>query len=210
MLFLNCRFPSPNALIQCKLSILNAPMNTLSFYFVTFIYRICLTGYVTDTADFRAQIEAMWFTLYKRGSPLASSGFEHVFKGEFKRGITKVNGFHNWVQFYLLEKAGELNYHGYVREHPVSSCSVLGGALCMENLHWDYIILFLVEHRVWKINIGSIMYYFRWSTMYGKLTLILHCIVLGGASCMENLHWLYIAVFWFNIIQLTCAVCMLS
>ena len=89
-------------------------------------------------------------------------------------------------------------------------CSVLGGALCMENLHWHYIILFLMERRVWKINIGSIMYCLRWSTMYGKLTLSLQCIVLGGAPCMEHLHWVYIVVFWFNIIQLPCAVCMLS
>ena len=42
-----------------------------------------------------------------------------MFLGEYKSG-SKINGFHNWVQFYLLEKKGELNYWGYVREDAVS------------------------------------------------------------------------------------------
>ncbi len=72
-----------------------------------------IAGYVTDEVDLRSTIENIWFSPYKRGSPADTSGFEHVFAGEYKKG-TKVNGFHNWVRFYLLEKDGEMNYYGYV------------------------------------------------------------------------------------------------
>lgn len=41
-----------------------------------------------------------------------SSGFEHVFVGE-TRG-KEVIGFHNWIQFYLQEKAGNVDYKGYI------------------------------------------------------------------------------------------------
>lgn len=43
---------------------------------------------------------------------LDSSGFEHVFVGETKSG-TEIVGFHNWIQFYLQEKNGNLDYKGY-------------------------------------------------------------------------------------------------
>ena len=42
-----------------------------------------------------------------------SSGFEHVFVGE-TRGADEVIGFHNWIQFYLQEKAGHVDYQGYI------------------------------------------------------------------------------------------------
>lgn len=41
-----------------------------------------------------------------------SSGFEHVFVGETKTG-SEIIGFHNWLQFYLQEKHGHLDYKGY-------------------------------------------------------------------------------------------------
>ena len=78
------------------------------------------TGFVNDAADFRAKILHEWFEFYDRSSPQDSSGFEHVFLGEYKGG-NKVNGFHNWVQFYLKEKANEVNYLGYVRHDNVSN-----------------------------------------------------------------------------------------
>lgn len=60
-------------------------------------------------------LHEIWFDLYFRargGSP-DSSGFEHVFVGEIKNG--QVSGFHNWIQFYLEEKKGNIDYRGYIR-----------------------------------------------------------------------------------------------
>lgn len=55
---------------------------------------------------------------------LDSSGFEHVFVGETKSG-TEIVGFHNWIQFYLQEKSGNLDYKGYkARNHDLVSLSV--------------------------------------------------------------------------------------
>ena len=42
-----------------------------------------------------------------------SSGFEHVFVGE-TRGDKEVIGFHNWIQFYMQEKADHVDYQGYI------------------------------------------------------------------------------------------------
>jgi poly(U)-specific endoribonuclease len=36
-----------------------------------------------------------------------------VFVGE-TRGDSEVIGFHNWIQFYLQEKAGHVDYQGYI------------------------------------------------------------------------------------------------
>ena len=41
-----------------------------------------------------------------------SCGFEHVFVGETRHG-REIMGFHNWVQFYLQEKCGHVDYKGY-------------------------------------------------------------------------------------------------
>ena len=69
-----------------------------------------------EMRDFKHQLYDLWFKLYRRtkGSrALDSSGFEHVFVGE-TRGGTEVLGFHNWIQFYLQEKAGNVDYQGYI------------------------------------------------------------------------------------------------
>ena len=46
------------------------------------------------------------------GLPVARSGFEHVFVGEEKDG--KITGLHNWIQYYLEEKKGNVDYMGWV------------------------------------------------------------------------------------------------
>jgi hypothetical protein len=54
---------------------------------------------------------------------LDSSGFEHVFVGEIKKhddGSLEVSGFHNWIQLYLSEKGGNLDYKGYYKWGTVS------------------------------------------------------------------------------------------
>lgn len=38
-------------------------------------------------------------------------GWEHVYSGEWKG--TTVDGQHNWVRYYLLQKAGLIDYQGY-------------------------------------------------------------------------------------------------
>ena len=48
-----------------------------------------------------------------------SSGFEHVFVGE-TRGDKEVIGFHNWIQFYLQEKLGTVDYKGFMASDRVS------------------------------------------------------------------------------------------
>jgi len=56
----------------------------------------------------------LWFNMYSRGhiNKPDSCGFEHVFVGELNDG--KVTGFHNWIQIFLEEKKGKLDYQGYI------------------------------------------------------------------------------------------------
>lgn len=63
--------------------------------------------------DFKKRMYDMWFKLYRRTVRNDSSGFEHVFVGE-TRGEKEVIGFHNWIQFYLQEKAGAIDYKGFM------------------------------------------------------------------------------------------------
>ena len=72
-----------------------------------------ISGVFTGTEeDWQRHLYDTWFGMYDRARAiLGSSGFEHVFIGEIKNGV--VSGFHNWFHWYMLEKAGELNYLGY-------------------------------------------------------------------------------------------------
>ena len=56
-----------------------------------------------------------------------SCGFEHVFVGETREH--DVTGFHNWIQFYLQEKAGRLDYRGYFRRGTVIQQHILSLAV---------------------------------------------------------------------------------
>jgi poly(U)-specific endoribonuclease len=69
----------------------------------------------SDMAGFLKLLHEIWFELYnrERGGKKDSSGFEHVFVGEVKNG--EVSGFHNWIQFYLEEQKGALDYRGYIK-----------------------------------------------------------------------------------------------
>mmetsp|Transcript_20527 Transcript_20527/g.28344 ORF Transcript_20527/g.28344 Transcript_20527/m.28344 type:complete len:286 (-) Transcript_20527:76-933(-) len=61
---------------------------------------------------FKSELYKLWFNLYRRESYNDSSGFEHVFVGEEKNG--KITGFHNWIQFFIEEIKGNLDYRGYI------------------------------------------------------------------------------------------------
>lgn len=77
-----------------------------------------IAGKISSVTDFKTKFYLLWFNLYPRSSSkpnvLDSCGFEHVIVGELSSS-TSVGGFHNWIQFYREEKAGRLNYYGYVR-----------------------------------------------------------------------------------------------
>ena len=63
--------------------------------------------------DFKAFVKSIWFDMYQRANGNeGSSGFEHVFLGEEKNGIS---GLHSWLRFYLEETKGSMNYLGYLK-----------------------------------------------------------------------------------------------
>ncbi|XP_070556985.1 uridylate-specific endoribonuclease-like [Ptychodera flava] len=77
---------------------------------------------------FRQDLETIWFEMYTRSSgPIDSSGFEHVFIGEIKNNA--VSGFHGWLMFYLEEKAGLVNYHGFTSMKEPDTLGL--------QFHWD-------------------------------------------------------------------------
>ncbi|XP_068451171.1 uridylate-specific endoribonuclease A [Clinocottus analis] len=77
-------------------------------------------GIYASEAEFIQDLKMMWFGLYSRNNnKMDSSGFEHIFAGEIKGG--KISGFHNWIQFYLLEKRGKLNYYSHSFNGPWTS-----------------------------------------------------------------------------------------
>lgn len=94
----------------------------------------------SSVSEFQKLLYKIWFELYRREESNDSSGFEHgksswisniftsflcdhthscnslcltVFVGEIKDD--KVSGMHNWIQFYLEEKAGKIDYKGYIK-----------------------------------------------------------------------------------------------
>ncbi|KAK7944866.1 hypothetical protein WMY93_000594 [Mugilogobius chulae] len=68
----------------------------------------------SNIMDFKKQLYEIWFRLYhrERGGGEDSCGFEHVFVGETKNH-QEIMGLHNWIQFFLQEKLGHVDYKGY-------------------------------------------------------------------------------------------------
>ncbi|KAK9716257.1 hypothetical protein RND81_06G221600 [Saponaria officinalis] len=85
---------------------------------IKYVYKYLLsTGIFTENfQEFKGMLTDLWFTLYGRGGTSgSSSSFEHVFVGEIKqRGEQQVSGFHNWLQFYLEEAKGRVDYQGFI------------------------------------------------------------------------------------------------
>ncbi|XP_055920411.1 endoribonuclease CG2145-like [Eupeodes corollae] len=81
----------------------------------------------SNPKDQRNLLKTIWFTLYSRGQRiLGSSGFEHVFLNEINRG--KIIGLHNWVYFNEEEKAGNLDYKGYLNKVDLGNKGKIIGA----------------------------------------------------------------------------------
>lgn len=70
-------------------------------------------------SEFLDQVICVHVTLKIPSRKLDSSGFEHVFVGE-TRNKAEVIGFHNWIQFYLQEKRGFVDYKGFFPSRRVS------------------------------------------------------------------------------------------
>ncbi|XP_034023574.1 poly(U)-specific endoribonuclease-A isoform X2 [Thalassophryne amazonica] len=101
---------SPQQLAEQEVFVKETMSNTeLGRELFAFLYT---KGIYASEEEFLEDLRMMWFGLYSRyNNKMDSSGFEHIFAGEIKRG--KVSGFHNWIQFYLLEKKGLLNYYSH-------------------------------------------------------------------------------------------------
>ncbi|VDO46953.1 unnamed protein product [Haemonchus placei] len=69
-------------------------------------------SHATDMTTLKTFLWNLWFGTYSRcKGPIGSSGWEHVFVGEWKD--TTIDGQHDWARYYLLQKADKINYHGY-------------------------------------------------------------------------------------------------
>ncbi|TNN81403.1 Poly(U)-specific endoribonuclease [Liparis tanakae] len=109
---------SPQQLAEQEAFIRETMSNTeLGRELFAFLYT---KGIYASEEEFLQDLKMMWFGLYSRNNnKMDSSGFEHIFAGEIKGG--KVSGFHNWIQFYLLEKRGKLNYYSHSFNGPWTS-----------------------------------------------------------------------------------------
>ena len=68
-----------------------------------------------DATVFKEYLRTIWMGFYNRGKGINSAcTLEHIFLGEIDG--KKIQGFHSWIRFYLEEKAGNLNYLGYINE----------------------------------------------------------------------------------------------
>ncbi|XP_058825301.1 endoribonuclease CG2145-like [Topomyia yanbarensis] len=78
-------------------------------------------GVVTaDPKTHHELLKTIWFNLYSRGNgKIGSSGFEHVFLNEISNGT--MIGLHNWLYLYEQEKAGHLDYQGYLKKFDLGS-----------------------------------------------------------------------------------------
>lgn len=77
-------------------------------------------NFYNSREEFVKDLKNMWFGLYSRDKGVKdSSGFEHVFSGEIRRG--SVSGFHNWIRLYLQEKEGQVHQYRHIYDGPWDS-----------------------------------------------------------------------------------------
>lgn len=69
----------------------------------------------SDPKTHKELLKTIWFTMYSRGQGrIGSSGFEHVFLAENKNNT--IIGLHNWIYMYEMEKAGHVDYKGWIKK----------------------------------------------------------------------------------------------
>ncbi|KAI3882027.1 hypothetical protein MKW92_008973, partial [Papaver armeniacum] len=68
-------------------------------------YLTCKGIVSDDNQEFKRMLSDLWFGLYGRGG--SSSKIK-------TQGEDQVTGFHNWLQFYLEESKGRVDYQGYI------------------------------------------------------------------------------------------------
>lgn len=88
---------------------INAMCNTQIFLYL--YYFLSDRKIVNHLLDFPKYIYELWFGSITKKSINDSSAFEHIFIGEVSD--KKILGFHNWIQFYMEEKIGRINYYGH-------------------------------------------------------------------------------------------------
>ncbi|KAE9548870.1 hypothetical protein FO519_007921 [Halicephalobus sp. NKZ332] len=87
-------------------------LTNTSVFQASYSYLVDLGVASSDFETFYTKVFNLWYGTYSRCSGnKGSSGWEHVYSGEWKG--EEIDGQHNWVRYYLLEKAGDINYHGY-------------------------------------------------------------------------------------------------
>jgi len=86
----------------------------LETYPIKYLHKYLVAKHLAspNLREFKTALNSMWFQLYRRKAENDSSAFEHVFVGEERDG--KIIGFHNWIQFFLEELKGKLNYLGFI------------------------------------------------------------------------------------------------
>ncbi|XP_027766830.1 poly(U)-specific endoribonuclease-A-like [Empidonax traillii] len=111
--------------------------------------------------EFLEDLKGMWFGLYSRGDgEQDSSGFEHVFSGEVKKG--KVSGFHNWIRFYLLEKQGVVNYFSHNFDGPWDSFpTVLGLQFSWDGFHKEVGSAFIGSSPEFELGLYTLCFLAR-------------------------------------------------
>lgn len=87
-----------------------------------YVHRVLVSWGKADESmdEFLGSVYTAWFSAFRCGKrgPISTSGFEHVFVGEEKydrrRKKHMISGLHNWIQFYMQEKMGKVDYLGFV------------------------------------------------------------------------------------------------
>uniref|UniRef100_A0A8C7Q3W4 Uridylate-specific endoribonuclease n=1 Tax=Oncorhynchus mykiss TaxID=8022 RepID=A0A8C7Q3W4_ONCMY len=122
--FFSLTISSPLFLSLSNLPLLSAPCS-ISFS-LSDLYPDCVVfhpGCYGSEEKFLHDLKMMWFDLYScYPGKMDSSGFEQcifAIVGEIQCG--KISGFHNWLQFYRLEKQGLIDYYSHSFDRPWTS-----------------------------------------------------------------------------------------